>query len=47
MNRSGKFRPPLREVGGRTGKKSPNSEIENTGILLGTSELFADARGKS
>jgi len=40
-DRSGKFLLHLCEVGGRTGKKPPKSEVGNTGILLLTDEPFA------
>ncbi|HTZ61815.1 MAG TPA: VOC family protein [Thermoplasmata archaeon] len=33
-DRSGKFQLHLCEVGGRSGKKPPKSEVGNTGILL-------------
>lgn len=39
-DRSGKFRLHLCEVGGRTGKRPPKSEVGNTGILLVTTEPF-------
>lgn len=39
-DRSGKFRLHLCEVGGRTGKRPPRSEVGNTGILLVTDEPF-------
>jgi len=39
-DRSGKFRLHLCEVGGRPGKKLPQREVGNTGILLTTDEPF-------
>ncbi len=39
-DRSGKFQLHLCEMGGRTGKKPPKSEVGNTGILLVTNESF-------
>ncbi len=39
-DRSGKFLLHLCEIGGRTGRRPPKSEVGNTGILLVTTEPF-------